>query len=201
MKRTIYFFLGCLAFMYSVTASSEDLFSYGAWKQVSSEYDAAGLSKEYNFAVFKEKQKIGTTLKFYDNKKHKLLCCLVINSEPVTEAGLRVGYKVPEPWITDMVNARGNAKGILIYQVLIEGTATQKALEDFDYDGFLIDDKAELGKVKGTIIFGKKTYRVKKTEWQLPDYDGLGRKYMISDISEAVPHEKPRYIFITFSTN
>lgn len=72
----------------------------GAWRKVSD----SQLDKQYHFSMLPSAAPVASKWAAFDAKAGKVVCCLVVQGEAVTEAELEGTYDIPGPWITDLTN-------------------------------------------------------------------------------------------------
>lgn len=72
----------------------------GAWRKVSD----SQLDKQYHFSMLPSAAPVASKWAAFDAKAGKVVCCLVVQGEAVTEAELEGSYDIPGPWITDLTN-------------------------------------------------------------------------------------------------
>jgi hypothetical protein len=191
-----------LSLGFSFGVHAEDDFAYGGTRKVySNDY-----KNKYTFLMLPVASAKGEKFNFYDYKRDKLICCVSVGDGPFDDNALEKIYDIPTVWVTDITVASGGqdiagAFTPIVYLGSIDiATALPKDTR-LDFDGILVDERAQLGKEKRTLIFRNRIYRVRMKNWEMATDAGALHEYTITDISGIKPIEKPRKVVVHFSIN
>jgi hypothetical protein len=170
----------------------------GGWRAVKDQ----SWNNEYRFAMLPRQVPEGTKFVAIDWLARKQVCCLVVHGEEVSEDTLRNKFKIPEVWITDLVN--GWSMDDAPYRprlFVLTPNATFRAhnfagTPAFMHGGLLLTTDSNMDS-QGHIMIGQERYRGKFIRRLLADDDGAVHVYTLTPLSGG----KPVIVEVPFGTN
>ncbi|MCZ8396814.1 hypothetical protein [Achromobacter ruhlandii] len=144
----------------------------GAWRKVSD----AQLDKQFRFSMLPAAAPVASKWAAYDAQAGKVVCCLVVQGETVTEAELEGTYDIPGPWITDLTN--GWNLDAAPYRPRVQLLRAEGALDAYEFaemadalGGLLVPGDAR-AVAKDALEIGGQRYTVARKSASLADDDG-----------------------------
>lgn len=144
----------------------------GAWRKVSD----SQLDKQYHFSMLPSAAPVASKWAAFDAKAGKVVCCLVVQGEAVTEAELEGTYDIPGPWITDLTN--GWNLDAAPYRPRVQRLRAEGALDTYEFadsvdalGGLLVPADAR-APAQGALEVGGQRYAVSRKDASLADDDG-----------------------------
>lgn len=165
----------------------------GAWRKVSD----AQLDKQFHFSMLPAAAPVASKWAAYDAKAGKVVCCLVVQGEAVTEAELESAYDIPGPWITDLTN--GWNLDAAPYRPRVQLLRAEGALGAYEFadmadalGGLLVPTDAR-AVAPNTLEIGGQRYGVARKNASLADDDGGVTTYSLRPAAggEALKVEVP----------
>lgn len=166
----------------------------GAWRKVSD----AQLDKQFHFSMLPVAAPVASKWAVYDAKAGKVVCCLVVQGEALTEAELESRYDIPGPWITDLTN--GWNLDAAPYRPRVQLLRAEGALGAHEFEdmadalgGLLIPTEARVVAPHALEIGGQR-YNVTRKNASLADDDGGVTTYTLRPAAgggEALKVEVP----------
>lgn len=144
----------------------------GAWRKVSD----SQLDKQFHFSMLPAAAPVASKWAAFDAKAGKVVCCLVVQGEAVTEAELESAYDIPGPWITDLTN--GWNLDAAPYRPRVQLLRVEGALAGHEFDsgvdargGLLVPPDAR-AVARDALEIGGQRYTVTRQDASLADDDG-----------------------------
>lgn len=144
----------------------------GAWRKVSD----SQLDKQYHFSMLPSAAPVASKWAAFDARAGKVVCCLVVQGEAVTEAELEGTYDIPGPWITDLTN--GWNLDAAPYRPRVQRLRAEGALDAYEFadgadalGGLLVPADAR-APARGALEVGGQRYAVSRKDASLADDDG-----------------------------
>lgn len=166
----------------------------GAWRKVSD----AQLDKQFHFSMLPVAAPVASKWAVYDAKAGKVVCCLIVQGEALTEAELESRYDIPGPWITDLTN--GWNLDAAPYRPRVQLLRAEGALGAYEFEdmadalgGLLIPTDARAVAPHALEIGGQR-YNVTRKNASLADDDGGVTTYTLRPAAgggEALKVEVP----------
>lgn len=166
----------------------------GAWRKVSD----AQLDKQFHFSMLPVAAPVASKWAVYDAKAGKVVCCLIVQGEALTEAELESRYDIPGPWITDLTN--GWNLDAAPYRPRVQLLRAEGALGAYEFEdmadalgGLLIPTDARAVAPHALEIGGQR-YNVTRKNASLADDDGGVTTYTLRPAAsggEALTVEVP----------
>ncbi|WP_225856619.1 MULTISPECIES: hypothetical protein [Achromobacter] len=166
----------------------------GAWRKVSD----AQLDKQFHFSMLPAAAPVASKWAVYDAKAGKVVCCLIVQGEALTEAELESRYDIPGPWITDLTN--GWNLDAAPYRPRVQLLRAEGALGAYEFEdmadalgGLLIPTDARAVAAHALEIGGQR-YNVTRKNASLADDDGGVTTYTLRPAAgggEALKVEVP----------
>ncbi|WP_236747428.1 hypothetical protein [Achromobacter ruhlandii] len=159
----------------------------GAWRKVSD----AQLDKQFRFSMLPAAAPVASKWAAYDAQAGKVVCCLVVQGETVTEAELEGTYDIPGPWITDLTN--GWNLDAAPYRPRVQLLRAEGALDAYEFaemadalGGLLVPGDAR-AVAKDALEIGGQRYTVARESASLADDDGGVTTYSLRPAAGGAP--------------
>ncbi|OAS81971.1 hypothetical protein A6I77_14935 [Achromobacter xylosoxidans] len=165
----------------------------GAWRKVSD----SRLDKQFHFSMLPAAAPVASKWAAFDAKAGKVVCCLVVQGEAVTEAELESTYDIPGPWITDLTN--GWNLDAAPYRPRVQLLRVEGALAGHEFGGgadarggLLVPADARAA-ARDALEIGDQRYTVTRKDASLADDDGGVTTYSLrpASVGAALKVEVP----------
>jgi hypothetical protein len=195
VKKWAVIFLYVMAF----SIHAQDDFLYGAIRSASSN----DYRHDYTFLMLPTASTKGKKFNYYDYGRDKITCCITVSEGPFDDTALEKKFDIPTVWVTDITVPAGGHDVAGAYTLLVYLGAVDKKIPPaqdigIDFEGFIVDEKATLGKEKRTLNFENRVYRVKRKIWSMATDAGSLYEYTLTEISAVKPTENlEKLLFIS----
>lgn len=164
------------------TACQAQSSEVGGWRRVSD----TDLEHQFHFSMLPHAAATGSRWTIYDAKANKVVCCLSVEGEEISESELQDRFDIPGPWITDLTN--GWNLDAAPYRPHVQLLKVQGAMSSHAFKeereaagGLLLPPDARV--VGGRLLeFAGKRYRVERRETSLGDGDGGVQTYTLTPV-------------------